>query len=197
MKKIAYVLMFLLVMSFATGAQAFTVTTYNNYVSWLSAVNFNTVTENFQDATFEPGFSITEVGGAGVIHYGVYENIADQQPLRYQVYNYAPGMYAFGSWLDLANPGGAGSAIDMVVNDNNTFVMTIPNTAAGQFFGFVADSTFYGVRFQDNGNNAGVQETYFNVDTSVAPAAVPIPPAIFLLGSGLLGLGFVRRRNNK
>jgi len=195
MKKFAFVSMFLLVMSLAAGAQAYTVTTYTNYVSWLNAIDLNQlVVENYDDATLETGFSITETGGAGAIHYGVYENIADQDVPRFQVFNYAPGMTAFGGWYDLKNPGGAGTGIDMYINDDNTFVQAIPNTAEGGFYGFVVSGgTINGVRLQDAGGS-GIQETYFVVDNAMAAAPVPVPPAIFLLGSGLLGLGFVRRR---
>jgi len=194
MKKFAFVSMFLLVMSLAAGAQAYTVSTYTNYVSWLNAINLSTlVVENYDDATLEPGLSITETGGAGSVHYGVYENIVDLDVTRFQVFNYAPGMTAFGGFYDLKNPGGAGTGIDMYINDNNTFVLSIPNTSDGQFYGFTvaAGESFNGVRLQDAGGS-GIQETYFVVDNQLA--AVPIPPAIFLLGSGLLGLGFVKRR---
>ncbi|MDY0188247.1 MAG: hypothetical protein RBR16_10025 [Syntrophus sp. (in: bacteria)] len=197
MKKIAYVFMFLLVMSFAAGAQAYTVTTYTNYVSFLNAIDPSAlVVENFDDAAFEAGFSLTEAGGAGVVHYGIYENIVDVDTNRFQVYNYAPGMSAFGGWFDLKNPGGAGTGINMYINDDNTFVTAIPNTNEGQFVGFVTDTRFFGVRLEDAAG-AGIQETYFAVDVAMVPNPVPVPPAIFLLGSGLLGLGFVRRRNNK
>jgi len=193
MKKIASIFMFLLVMSFASGAKAYTVTAYTDYVSWLNAINLSQlVVENYQDATFETGFSITETNGAGIVHYGVYENIVDQDVPRFQVFNYAPGMTAFGGFYDLANPGGAGTGIDMYINDNNQFVLSIPNSATGQFYGFVADGNFTGVKLQDAGGQ-GLQETYYVIDNQLA-SAVPIPPAIFLLGSGLLGLGFVKRR---
>ncbi|SEM57255.1 VPLPA-CTERM protein sorting domain-containing protein [Syntrophus gentianae] len=195
MKKIASIFMFLLVMSFAAGAQAYNVTVYTNYVSWLNAINLSTlVVENFDDATLEPGLSITETGYTGAIHYGVYENIVDQDVPSYQVFNLSQGMTAWGGWFDLKNPGGAGTGIDMYIDDNNTFVTSIANTNEGQFVGFVADGSFNGVRLQDAGGS-GIQETYFLVDSAMS--AVPIPPAIFLLGSGLLGLGFVRRRTNK
>ena len=189
MKKIAFVSMFLLVMSFAAGAQAYTFTTYSSYSNWLAAIfPISPVVENFQDAVLEPGFSITEIGGAGSIHDGVYENVADITT-RYQVYNYAPGMFAFGGWFDL-QPEGPGSGLNMYINDDNTLVTSIPNTAEGEFYGFKADGTFMGVRLE--GIPGDGQETYYAVDVALAP--VPIPGAVWLLGSGLLGLVAVRRR---
>lgn len=192
MKKIAVVSMFLLVLGFAVGAQAST-TTYTSYVAWLNAISVTPVNENFEDTTFEPGFSITEIGGAGTIHDGVYENIVDKDVPRYQVMNYAPGMSAFGGFFDLVNPGGAGTSIDLYINDTSTFVMNIPNTANGGFYGFVSDTSFTGARLQDGGGS-GVQETYYGIDVSLAPTPAPEPVSMLLLVPGLLGLIGLRKR---
>jgi hypothetical protein len=195
MKKVAVLSMFLIVMAFAGVGQAATVTTYTSYVSWLGAIqNPPPVNENFEDLVLTPGFSITEVGGAGSIHDGVYENIVDSNPLRYQIFNYFPGMTAWGGFFDLANPGGQGTSINVSINDNAQFVFNIPNTTAGQFYGFTSDTVFTGVLFADGGGS-GVQETYYSIDMSLS--AVPLPPSVLLLGSGLLGLGLLRfRRKN-
>jgi hypothetical protein len=195
MKKIAFVSMFLLAMSFAAGAQAYTITNYTSYSAFLAAISpTSPLVENFQDAILEPGFSINEIGGSGVIHDGVYENVVYVGEPRYQVFNYAPGMFAFGGWFDL-QPGGPGSGINMYINDDNTFVISIPSTAEGQFYGFVADGTFTGVRLEDALGVGGFQETYYAIDVAMAP--VPIPGAAWLLGSGLLGLVAIRRRFKK
>jgi len=199
MKKIAVVSVFLfVVMGFAGGVQALTWNTHTNYVSWLNAIDTNNlVSENFEDATLEPGMSITEVGGAGAIHYGVYENIVDKDANRFQVFNMAPAMYAWGAWLDLKNPGGAGTSIDVYINDTNQLVFNVPNTVEGAFVGFVVtDGSFTGVRFED-GLGSGIQETYYSVDMAFARNPVPIPAAFWLLGSGLLGLVGLRRKFKK
>jgi hypothetical protein len=190
-KKFTILIAFLLVMGFGTSAQA-TIVTYTDHTSFLNAISTTKLTENFDDATLIPGLSITEVGGGGTIANGVYENIVDKDVNlpdgRYQVFNYA-SMFAFGAFLDLAGPGGPGSSIDMYVNDTNTFVMNVPNTAAGQFYGFISSVPFTGVRFQEGPGSA--QETYDAIDITLAP--VPEPLTMLLLGFGLVGLAGLRR----
>jgi hypothetical protein len=194
MKKLILMTCLMLMLGFVPAANA-TFSTYSSQAAFIAAAG-PVLTENFDDATLVPGLSITEVNGAGSIHDGVYENIVNASYNRYQVYNFAGGMTAFGAWLDLYNPGGPGSEIDIYIDDTDTYIGTIPSSSNGDFFGFVNSYVFYGVRFQDAqfSQLGGIQETYYNVDLSLAPAPVPIPAALFLLGPGLLGLVGLRRR---
>jgi PEP-CTERM motif len=172
----------------AFAAQAAFVT-YTNYTAWLSAIGKPALQENFEDTTLLSGLSITEVGGAGSIHDGVYENYVNS-PDRYQVYNYT-SMQAFGAMLNLVDPGGPGTSIDMYINDTNTFVMNVPNSANGGFFGFISSESFTGVRLQEGNNGLSGIETYYNVDLHLVPT--PEPLTMILLGLGLVGLAGVRR----
>ncbi|RPH50435.1 MAG: PEP-CTERM sorting domain-containing protein [Desulfobacteraceae bacterium] len=199
MKKIltALTVFLFVIMGFAGGAQAYSITTYSNYLSWLDAIDPNTyVNENFEDTTLEPNFSITEIGGTGTIAFGLYTNIVDSIVPRYQIFNYATGMYAFGGFFNLNDPGGPGSSIDVYINDDNTFVMNIPAIADDFFYGFVTDGSFLGVRFEEYAQApAGYQETYYGIDVSLA--AVPEPTTLLLLGFGLIGLAGVSRKLKK
>jgi len=196
MKKIAILSIFVLLMGFGASAQAATYIPVASY-SDFTALFPSPLVENFEDATLLPGLKITEVGYPGVIQNGVYQNIVDDAtvPPSYQTFGYASGMKAFGAWLDLANPGGPGSSIDIYAD--GVFVMNVPNTAAGQFYGFYSpDAIFTKVAFLDAGTILGAQETYQAVDLALVPAPVPIPGAAYLLGSGLLGLLGLRRRKS-
>lgn len=197
MKKIVIASLFvLLMMGFTTGgAQAYSFNIYNNYTAWLSAIAPSaSINENFEDTTLVSGFSITEINGAGSIHDGVYENIVDKDANRYQVFNYA-NMKAWGGFLDLKNPGGAGTGINVFINDDNTLLFNVPNTVEGQFVGIVltGSGSFNGIRFEDAAG-AGIQETYYSIDMSMA--TVPEPATMLLLGLGLFGIGIASRKKS-
>lgn len=201
MKKILVMSVLLFSVFFVTGAQAYTIAVTND-LDLMASYGTPLLTENFEDLTMMPGFSIIEEGGAGTISNGRYTNIVDKDVPRYQIFQYLPGMTSFGGFLDLASyygAGGPGSELDMFVNDGGTwqFVQTVPNTAAGQFYGFVVTGggPFTQVMFADHGDPYGIQETYYTIDMSLHPT--PIPGAILLLGSGLVGLAGIRRRMKK
>jgi len=189
----------ILLLSGTSVGHAYSVTTYTgpgSFVNFLAAISPNSpVIENFEDTTLISGLSITEVGGAGAIHDGVYENIDNSAVPRYQIFNYN-SMTAFGAWLDLVGPGGPGSSIDMYINDGLQFVMNVPNTAAGEFYGFITDLPFTGVRFSEGNDPYGFQETYFAVDLGlVIGPAVPIPPTAYLTIAGLIPFIRLRRKS--
>jgi len=194
MKKITLLALVLLLVGLVAGVKAadyFTVGSIDDFNFYNEEVykTGQAIVENFNnDKINTPGLTITEVGGAGTFKLGYYENIVDKDvnlPAgRYQVYNYAGGMNGFGGWFDLAGPGGPGSSIDVYVGA--TFVGNIPNTYAGQFWGFFSNiGPFTSVTFVEGPGSA--QETYQVVDLAICPA-VPVPASLLLLGSGVLGL---------
>ncbi len=70
---------------------------------------------------------------------------------------------------------GAGLWNASSIDGNGDGIMGIPMASGGPFFGFSANFNLQGI----------------------TPAAVPLPPAVWLLGSGLLGLVGVARRKSK
>lgn len=194
MKKTLTALALCSFIGFAGQAQALSFTTYTDILSWQAAfAPVTSIWEGFDDPTLLPGFSITETGGGGAIEFSHYENWVDAESTRYQSFNYAPGMTAFGGYFDLATPGGEGSSIDMWVGATN--VMNIPNSTNGQFYGFVADGIFNTVTFKEGNDPEGWRETYYAVDIHLAP--VPEPTTMLLFGAGLAGLAGARRKMKK
>lgn len=185
MKKITILTLFALVFGLLATAQAAdywivnTIDDFNYYNLQLTGTT--AVIENFEDAKLIPGLSITEVGGAGLIQLGYYQNIVDADNGRYQVFNYNK-MNGFGGWFDLANPGGPGSSIDVYVGAD--YVGNIPNTYKGEFWGFFSTVPFAAVTFVEG--PGVVQETYQIVDLAICP--VPVPATLLLVASGVLGL---------
>jgi len=167
---------------------------YNQYVYGTGPA----IIENFNNSQINtPGLSIAAFGvDQGVFQLGYYQNVADDATNSYQVVTYAPGLNGFGGWFDLFNPGGPGSSINVYVGTDpttGTFVGTIANTFAGEFWGFFSDTPFASVTLGDAGLIVGAQETYQIVDMALC-TVVPLPPSAFLLGSGLLGLVGLRFR---
>jgi hypothetical protein len=67
-----------------------------------------------------------------------------------------------------------------------------PNNYQLTFFGFQTDTLFSTVEFRGSaGDGFGIDNVQY------ASAAVPEPSTFLLLGTGLLGLGFNRKRKNK
>lgn len=176
-----------------TTAQAAITGVYANIDDFSNAVS-NILTENFEDNTYISGFSITENNGAGQIKYNnMYSNTVSSVDNRYQVFNYAPGMYGFGVWIDTqtGSKTDTKAGINVYINNGSVLAMQIPTGTQGQFYGFVSDTAFTDVKFQ--AQNEG-SEAYYNIDCAVAPT--PIPAAAWLMASGLLGLVGLKRKKN-
>ncbi|OAN11467.1 hypothetical protein A3K86_21250 [Photobacterium jeanii] len=97
---------------------------------------------------------------------------------------------AFGANWDLS-PAGQGLGIEITAG-GTTLTTEIPANFTGQFFGFTSDMEISSVVLR-SGSQPGIAETY-NADNFVYK--VPEPASLALLGIGLAGLGFSRRKKN-
>ena len=196
MKKITVLTMVVLLMGMVAAANAanfWTVGTIDEFNYYNVEYSGTTaIVENFNGGQLNtPGLSIDDgLVYAGIYQLGYYQNIVDKDttPASEQTFKYT-SMHGFGGWFDLANVNGQGCSIDVYVGA--TLVGNIPNTFTGQFWGVFSGTPFNAVIFKDGGLPG--QETYQIVDLAICPA--PLPGALLLVGSGLLGMVGLRRRS--
>jgi hypothetical protein len=199
-RKITCILAALVLLIMGLVAVAHATTTIVTTIDQFSGENYRfnqsaPIIENFENDTINtPGLTITSVGvDNAILTLGYYQNIAEPNTPSYQVVAYTTPLHGFGGWFDLYNPAGPGTGLDVYIGSGTggTFVGTITNDYAGEFWGFYSDTPFTQVTLASNGQS-GVQETYQIID--MALCAVPVPPSAILLGSGLLGLVGLRFR---
>lgn len=112
------------------------------------------------------------------------------------VWNFSSPSIAFGGNWDLAGPAGPGTGLAIKINGViQTF--EIASTYDGGFWGFVAgeeDPAFLTVELLRPDSAAGVESELYHLDDMVVASVVPLPAAIWLLGSGFIGLlGYKKR----
>jgi hypothetical protein len=151
-------------------------TIYTSKTAWETAVNNTYQTENFTDATLNPGVSF--VSNAGSVGSGLWNDrvvIGGDQTTWNFSSALVGALVGWGGNFDLS-PGGAGQGLAMTLElyaGGNVLVSTeIPNSYTGQFWGVVTDQTFDAVIVR-GGSQAGVAETY-SMDDMVY-SAVPEP----------------------
>lgn len=171
----------------AFAAQAITI--YNSLGSFEAAFPQGEV-ENFQNAVLEPGLGVIDTNPTAIIESGVYKSIVNDTNGWSTTWTMAGGFTAWGGFWDLAFPGGAGTSIKITAG--GLVIGEIPNTYAGQFWGFSLEGTPFASVLMTEGSTAGSQETYWSVDLHYA--RVPEPATMLLLGLGLLGISLARRR---
>ena len=160
---------------------------YTTYASWSAAVSGNTIyTETFDGTWPNPDFTITSQESTAGVKAGTGvlgpDNVWFDRVIsggQQTTIQFNEGIYGFGANWDPAIPGGEGQSLMLYYE--GTYVVTIPNTTQGTFFGFANVGTFDTILITANGT-AGWCET-FEMDDVVY--AVPVPGAVLL---GLLGL---------
>lgn len=103
------------------------------------------------------------------------------------VFSFDDPTMVFGAWyLDLNNAG----LTDITLSDGT--VVDPPVSNAIGFFGFVSDTAFSSVIFRTSVANDGFGVDNVTYSSNLAP--VPLPAAIWIFGSGLIGLIAIARR---
>lgn len=178
----------------AVAAADPTFTIYTSITDWIAACTNNQI-QDFDEAFpggLNPGVTVTTTNG--------FVNLAGNLDMWQDI---VVPSGATTTWHFATPVHGVGALFDLSINEPGTGIdvfadgfqvspsPSIANTFAGQFFGFLSTSTFTDIMFAADGQS-GVQETYLMDDLHYCP--VPVPPAVWLFGSGLLGLVGLRRK---
>ena len=95
-----------------------------------------------------------------------------------------------GAWID-----GSVAGVDITVFLDGVDVGGVSNISGWTFFGVIDTAGFDAFEFREIGGKGGQQEFIFGDDFNIGVSAVPVPAAVWLFGSGLLGLiGIARRK---
>ena len=129
---------------------------YNDKPGWETAVSNTFTLEDFDDGALDPGVSV--VSTVGVFANNQFEDrISSTQTTTWTFDNPISG---WGGDFD-CTPGGAGTGIAIKLENGAMFdvVTEIPDTCAGEFYGFVSDMPFTSVMLTE-GTQGGSAETY-------------------------------------
>lgn len=186
-------------LAMASSAQAVVITVFTDAADWTNGVGPSYVTEDFNDATLQaPLQSITGLGSGpsinGIAPGKLWDRI-DQGAAIDTVFSFNPGVYGMGGTWDLAGPGGPGVGIEVSTNSGTYLIGEISRFTGGTFWGFTIDEAIMNVGLAE-GTTSGVTgvETY-TLDNMLI-ATVPEPAVLALMGMGLVGIGFARRKRN-
>jgi hypothetical protein len=181
---------FIVALALAAQPASATITVYaNNQAGWEAAVgSFDT--EYFDDATLNPGVSVSSAVGYVDTTNKLWWDRLDDDSGWTTTWTFATPMRAWAAQLwNPVVPGGPGSGIRLYA-DGVYVGQEIPNSYNNQFFGFVSDVGFTKVLMRE-GTQAGWCET-LEMDNMVY-GAVPEPATLLLVGIGISAV-FARRR---
>jgi len=206
MKKISLACLAFFVLS--CNAHATTTTVVTSLADFTAAVAGTTITtETFDNEiasavsiTFDTGVTSTLAGGDLVDAINFGDNRVDSGVYRGGV-DGGGAVAALTTTFDFTTPivgfggdFGAISRLDVSIDGGTTFFDLFTETGeVNGFFGLVSTTAFSSVQFSTQ-NSTSFEG--FRIDNLVFAAPVPVPAAVWLMGSALMGLvGVARRRS--
>jgi hypothetical protein len=93
----------------------------------------------------------------------------------------------------------AGIDVEIRLAGGDTETYSIENAAHHMFTGFITDEAIASIVFSENGDSVWTDGKGLFVTTDhvyTGTSVVPVPAAVWLLGSGLVGLAGIRRKRN-
>ena len=178
-------------------------TTYTDLTLWESAVASYT-TEDFNSAALQnlpvnaipagsyvgPLTQITSFGSPAVISGGQMLDTLDVQGGVDTRFDFNPGVFGVSADWNLAI-GGIGSEIRVNTTAGSEVLALAPNPLFG-FWGFTTDAAILSIELVEANPLVGI-ETYL-LDNLRMARALPEPAILALMGLGLIGIGFSRRK---
>ena len=147
-----------------------TITVYDQDELGWKAVVVNWETESFDDATLNPGLSVTATWldariSDGEWHdrlvaAGEYDGSTGQWGPTTTTWTFAEPIRAFGGIWDPGVPGGPGTSIKVSISGSWVFVGVIPRDYVNKFWGFISDVPFTQILLEPYSSLTGWCETY-------------------------------------
>ena len=175
----------------ATTVSAATVI-YTDKTAWESALGGQFLTEDFADDLLNPGVSFVSnesghINPAQQVYQDVLASNSQNEPMT--TWGFTPQITAYGGDWTLGGPGGSGNSLQFYIGTD--IVGSIPNSYGGEFWGFISDIPFTSVKVI---GGSGTNQQHYSLD-NMTYSPVPVPAAVWLFGSGLIGLiGIARRK---
>ncbi len=139
--------------------------------------------QEFDDTTLNPGVSVVSTNGYIDTTLDQWVDFVNGYEPATTTWSFATPITGFGGFFDL-NPEGIGSGIHISADGYD-----VGDITANGFWGFFSTEPLSTVMFS---NVPTGQDHFYMDDMRYCP--VPVPPAVWLLGSGLLGLMGLRRK---
>jgi len=190
---------------------------YTDKTAWEDALSEAVIiTEDFEDEGMAPGLDSYTIplpyGTSSTFHdfnlipstssnptfsdTQVFQELVGGTTPRSVVWNFSSPLIAFGGNWNLKEPAGEGTGLAIKINGiiQNEI---IPSSYAGEFWGFVAeqeDPAFLTVEILKPALALENETEVYHLDDMVYATVVPLPAAIWFLGSGFIGLlGYKKR----
>jgi hypothetical protein len=165
---------------------------YTDKTAWENALGGQFLTEDFAGGQLNnSGVSYVSTSSGHINpaqenYQDVLAHESATEPMT--TWSFSPEITAYGGDWTLGGPGGSGNSLQVYVDSD--YVGYISNSYNGEFWGFISDTPFSSVELIGGSSS---NQQHYSLDNMVF-SPVPVPAAVWLFGSGILGLVSIVRR---